>query len=298
MEKTNSFKILAVGPTGNGKSQLGNFILKNKTNDLFKVCGSIESGTTAPEIKTGKRDDINLSYIDSCGFDDSRGNDGENFIELKKFIQKNLPINLILFVLNFRSPRLRGTEHIYIDKMTELFGKEAFFNHVAFIYTNYCGENKKKRSRKADSKMEEMKKMIASKYSYIIENSDLNINDKQYFYFIDTDEDGDEYEINQEVVNHLIYCMKMNNIIHYNINSIDQNVQNNSMREEIILSEQNIKEIEELAKKIQEQEKIIDDRVKKTSFWKKFLNVIAGIGTAALWVLSFGLTIAANRKQK
>ena len=80
------FKIVLLGPTGVGKSQLCNFIMKDKENKTFKVSDSIKSCAQDPQLEYYTRNieeseikEIKLELIDTAGSSDSGDNDEKNF---------------------------------------------------------------------------------------------------------------------------------------------------------------------------------------------------------------------------
>ena len=148
------YKIVLLGPTGAGKSQLCNFIMKDKVSD------SINSCTQEPQLKCYTRNieeyekkKIKLELIDTAGSSDSGDNDERNFKLLIEKLREKKNVDLFFLVLNCTT-RLEGAHRQYIKMISETFTPNEFYGHFEIICTHY--PNTKKGQKKYDTKKVEI----------------------------------------------------------------------------------------------------------------------------------------------
>jgi GTPase SAR1 family protein len=135
------YRIVPLGPTGSGKSQLCNFIYQDESNKKFKVSNRLHSETKVPQIescfrKINDKDNINIELVDTAGCSDSAGSDEENFKELIDKLRIKKSIDLFLLVFNFTN-RIDGKTKDYMKLIANTFTPTEFFNHLAIIFTFY-----------------------------------------------------------------------------------------------------------------------------------------------------------------
>ena len=135
------YRIVPLGPTGSGKSQLCNFIYQDESNKKFKVSNRLHSQTKIPQIescfrKINDKDNINIELVDTAGCSDSAGSDEENFKELIDILRIKKSIDLFLLVFNFTN-RIDGKTKDYMKLIANTFTPTEFFNHLAIIFTRY-----------------------------------------------------------------------------------------------------------------------------------------------------------------
>ena len=138
MSKT--YRIVVLGPTGSGKSQLCNFIYRDKSNTKFEVSDGLDSKTKYPQCEYCVRkindENINIELIDTASCSDSDGSDEENFKYLIDELKKKKSIDLFLLVFNFTN-RIDGKTKDYMKLIANTFTPTEFFNHLAIIFTFY-----------------------------------------------------------------------------------------------------------------------------------------------------------------
>ena len=162
------YRVIPLGKTGCGKSQLCNFIYQDKDNTKFKVSGGFDSETKEPqcEIFTRKIDDelIQLELIDTAGCGDSEGDDEENFKKLLNKLKEKKSVDLFLLTFNFTEYRISRETRDYIKLLANTFTPTEFYNHLAIVFTCYpenpTDDDKKRKKEKTGKIIELIKKEI------------------------------------------------------------------------------------------------------------------------------------------
>ena len=199
--------LLILGATGDGKSQLGNFILNNPK--AFKVSDDIYSETKETRGDFGINGAENLFVIDTPGINDTEGKDKEYLEQMAEYVKKHNSLHSIIIVLNFEVDRLA----IYLQDMLTIFIKmfpiPNFWDHVSFVFTHYYSAMQKKNEAKKDLKIEKFSEMIIdlmNNLKKIVKDIEIPQKNNLRFYFVDTEmeniEDKDEHSI--EEINRLI----------------------------------------------------------------------------------------------
>ena len=184
-----------LGPTGAGKSQLCNFIMKDKENKTFKVSESINSCTQDPQleyytrnIEESEKKKIKLELIDTAGSSDSGDNDERNFKSLIEKLREKKNVDLFFLVLNCTSRLggLEGPHRQYIKMISETFTPNEFYGHLEIIYTHY--PNTIKEQKKCETKKAEIIDAIKN----IIGKATLNLDPPPEAWPLDTDIDEND----------------------------------------------------------------------------------------------------------
>ena len=134
-----SLKLVLIGETGVGKSQLGNFILKNK--NCFKVGHSKDSETNEIIERTSNIEGLNITIVDTPGFGDTRYNnstiDNQNLDNIVSYFRnRKNNIDGILFVNTYSNPRKGDKAKELIDQLKTIFSGDILKRRLKVIFTS------------------------------------------------------------------------------------------------------------------------------------------------------------------
>ena len=126
---------LLLGRTGFGKSTLAKILSEDSS---IQINDSLESQSKETKCYKCQKDDFKFAVIDTPGYDDSKGNDQNNFKDIKKFLTSELyKIKGIFFFYSFQETRF-GAHHINgLKKIIELVPLDNFWDYITFIITFY-----------------------------------------------------------------------------------------------------------------------------------------------------------------
>jgi GTPase SAR1 family protein len=259
-----------LGPTGAGKSQLCNFIMKDKENKTFKVSESINSCTQDPQleyytrnIEESEKKKIKLELIDTAGSSDSGDNNERNFKSLIEKLREKKNVDLFFLVLNCTSRLggLEGPHRQYIKMISETFTPNEFYGHLEIIYTHY--PNTIKEQKKCETKKVEIIDAIKN----IIGKATLNLDPPPEAWPLDTDIDENDNFIEkyQKTIDVILLKMiaKVNKYGVVNTENLQYKGVKDRIKEENEKIEKAKKEIEKKQKEIEEQKKRNEEEKKK-----------------------------------
>jgi GTPase Era involved in 16S rRNA processing len=133
-----SLKLVLIGETGVGKSQLGNFILKK--NNCFKVGHSQDSETKEIIEGNSNIEGCNITIVDTPGFGDTRDNnntiDNQNIENIVSYFKGENNIDGILFVDSYSNPRKGEKAKELIEQLKTIFDKEILELRLKVIFTS------------------------------------------------------------------------------------------------------------------------------------------------------------------
>jgi len=186
--------LILIGETGNGKSSLGNFILKK---NVFPVSDNPESET---KITRGEHGGNNVTddifVIDTPGLMDAEGTDKEHLIQMVDYIKSNPGLQGIVIVFNFHQPKLPMNIKTLIKLLCNVFPRADFWRHVALVWTKYYYY--------LPPKLKEKNKICINKFMPKIldlvkeTHGDLSINSFPTF-FVDSDPENVDEFTNEEI---------------------------------------------------------------------------------------------------
>jgi hypothetical protein len=139
MTAGNNIVILLVGRTGDGKSAVGNELLKrlgNNTQFKFVEGDSAYSQTSAPIGLSLKQ----YVIVDNPGLMDTDGikRDEENIGKIVAKAKELGHLNMLVLVMNAGTPRFDDAMQSALKLISDSFGK-ASLNHLFVLYTNRYG---------------------------------------------------------------------------------------------------------------------------------------------------------------
>ena len=127
-------KIIMIGNTGVGKSQLGNFILGLDDKKGFKVSRSAFPQTEEIEELTRVIEDINVTIVDTPGLIGI--NQFQNPEKTINYFKNNQDVDHIFLVINYEVPqREESARHVKAD-LLDVIGKE-LIKKLSIIATHF-----------------------------------------------------------------------------------------------------------------------------------------------------------------
>ena len=260
------YRIVPLGPTGSGKSQLCNFIYKDKSNTKFEVSDSLNSKTKNPQFELCTRNDINIELVDTAGCSDSNGDDEKNFKKLIEKLREKKTIDLFLLVFNCTG-RIDQTTRDYIKLISNTFTPTEFYNHLVVIFTNYKKNPTKKEKNKLDKKVGEIKDLL--KEIIGIGDGENTVTPKAYEIDTETVDNNEFVEKFQATIDVILLNMKANVMEFGEVNTetIKYNGKKDRLKEEeerLKEKEKNLKNLENIFNKKEEE---INDKEKKQLQW-------------------------------
>ena len=152
----NDLKVVLIGETGVGKSQLGNFILQQ---EYFKVGHHKKSETERISEGYAHLDEMNVTIVDTPGLNDSDSKDEEIMNQIVKKFQEDNAIDGIILVYSFRNPKRCQKHRELVNNLLKIFGKDLLEKRLKVIFTESTvgeerdgDEEKKERIQVNDTK--------------------------------------------------------------------------------------------------------------------------------------------------
>jgi len=174
----NNLKVVLIGETGVGKSQLGNFILQN---ECFKTGNGKNSETETLSEGYSHLDGMNVTIVDTPGLNDTGSKDEEIMNLIVKKFQEDNSIDGIILVYSFRDPRRVQKHQELVNNLIKLFGKDLLEKRLKVIFTNSTVgvERDKDEEEKERIQMNDTKKFLNH---IVTDNEMIFINSKKIFY--------------------------------------------------------------------------------------------------------------------
>ena len=136
MESKRTYRAIVVGPTGAGKSQFCNFVQRDTTNSINKVCDFLDSCIQEPQSNYFVRNETNYEFIDTAGNSDSENNDEKNLEILINYLKEKKTIDYIILILKF-GERVTCETRDYLKTLGKLFTPIEFYSHLCVFFTKF-----------------------------------------------------------------------------------------------------------------------------------------------------------------
>ena len=171
-------KVVFIGETGVGKSQLGNFILQN---EFFKVGDGKSSETEIISEGNIYLDGMSVTIVDTPGLNDTGSKDEEIMNKIVKKFKDDNSIDGIILVYSFRAPRRVQKHRELVNNLIEIFGKDLLEKRLKVIFTNSAvGEERDEiEEKKERQQMNDTKEFLDY---MIMEHEMIFLNSKKKFY--------------------------------------------------------------------------------------------------------------------
>jgi len=131
------YRVMVLGPTGAGKSQFCNFVLKDETNSTFDI-GYKSKAYQFYHSERFKRLGIDFEINDIQGFNDDYENSYHKYFpRLLDFLKSKGNIDYILFLLNYNDVRFSRDLMNFFEFLAKIFTPFEFFSHISIVYTRY-----------------------------------------------------------------------------------------------------------------------------------------------------------------
>ena len=172
--------VIILGETGVGKSNLGNFIIKSKS-DQFKTSSSINSETQ--HVAFGESEEIIV--IDSPGTNDTSLDEDieeQHLIEIVKAFKQAKYLNTILILLNYQQPRLSKNLKIMIKLFCSVFKISSFLKHLGIVFTRCFGDDGRPEQETLDEKRKEWDEALRILIKSTLINEEIKDDKIQYFF--------------------------------------------------------------------------------------------------------------------
>ena len=174
----NDLKVVLIGQTGVGKSQLGNFILQQ---ECFKVGYDKNSETEKISEGYAHLDGMNVTIVDTPGLNDTGSKDEEIMNQIVKKFQEDNAIDGIILVYSFREPKRYQKYRELVNNLLKIFGKDLLEKRLKVIFTNSTvGEERDKlEEEKERIQVNDTKEFLNN---LIKEDEMIFLNSKKKFY--------------------------------------------------------------------------------------------------------------------
>ena len=264
----NKYRVLVVGPTGVGKSQLCNYVQRDFTNSINAVSDSFDSCTKDPRSNEFERIETKFDFIDTAGNSDSDDDDIENLKKLIDYLQELKKIHYIILVLKFGEKINKETRE-YLETLGKMFNEIEFFRHLCIVFTKFPNYPKEEDLKTKDKHTLEINKVLRKIFK--LKDSEQLGND---IYFIDTRIDKEDEKVNQKnqkIIDIILKQILLNNISINPINTENLDITGKSakLRKEKELEIYRKKLEEEIRKKEMAEKEAIEAKKREEEYKKE-----------------------------
>ena len=180
LDTNNSCKkgVIILGETGVGKSNFGNFLIKDYK---FEISPSLNSMTL--NVQQGESKEIIV--LDTPGVNDTSTDENieeKHLIEITKAFKNEKNLNTILILLNYQTPRLSRNLKIMIKLFCSVFKISFFLKHLGIVFTRCFTEDGRPDDEELNQKRIEWDREIKKIIKNSLINEQLTEDKIQYFF--------------------------------------------------------------------------------------------------------------------
>ena len=170
--------VIILGETGVGKSNFGNFLIKDYK---FEISPSLNSMTL--NVQQGESKEIIV--LDTPGVNDTSTDENieeKHLIEITKAFKNEKNLNTILILLNYQTPRLSRNLKIMIKLFCSVFKISFFLKHLGIVFTRCFTEDGRPDDEELNQKRIEWDREIKKIIKNSLINEQLTEDKIQYFF--------------------------------------------------------------------------------------------------------------------
>ena len=269
LDSNNSCKkgVIILGETGVGKSNFGNFLIKD---NKFEISPSPNSMTK--NVQQGESKEIIV--LDTPGVNDTSTDENieeEHLIEITKAFKNEKNLNTILILLNYQTPRLSRNLKIMIKLFCSVFKISFFLKHLGIVFTRCFTEDGRPDDEELNQKRIEWDREIKK----IIKNSLINeqlTEDKIQYFFVNLN--PKKKVLDQNTEEEMIRCklwIVSNEYMNTDIIKVEKNPGCTEKEEEEFFEEKSIEGENLIIKKFKKTRKkliYVDGSIKYEGDWE------------------------------
>ena len=272
LDSNNSCKkgVIILGETGVGKSNFGNFLIKD---NKFEISPSPNSMTL--NVQQGESKEIIV--LDTPGVNDTSTDENieeKHLIEITKAFKNEKNLNTILILLNYQTPRLSRNLKIMIKLFCSVFKISFFLKHLGIVFTRCFTEDGRPDDEELNQKRIEWDREIKK----IIKNSLINeqlTEDKIQYFFVNLN--PKKKVLDQKTEEEMIRCklwIVSNEYMNTDIIKVEKNPGCTEKEEEEFFEEKSIEGENLIIKKFKKTRKkliYVDGSIKYEGDWETSL---------------------------
>ena len=272
LDSNNSCKkgVIILGETGVGKSNFGNFLIKD---NKFEISPSLNSMTL--NVQQGESKEIIV--LDTPGVNDTSTDENieeKHLIEITKAFKNEKNLNTILILLNYQTPRLSRNLKIMIKLFCSVFKISFFLKHLGIVFTRCFTEDGRPDDEELNQKRIEWDREIKK----IIKNSLINeqlTEDKIQYFFVNLN--PKKKVLDQKTEEEMIRCklwIVSNEYMNTDIIKVEKNPGCTEKEEEEFFEEKSIEGENLIIKKFKKTRKkliYVDGSIKYEGDWETSL---------------------------
>ena len=272
LDSNNSCKkgVIILGETGVGKSNFGNFLIKD---NKFEISPSPNSMTL--NVQQGESKEIIV--LDTPGVNDTSTDENieeKHLIEITKAFKDEKNLNTILILLNYQTPRLSRNLKIMIKLFCSVFKISFFLKHLGIVFTRCFTEDGRPDDEELNQKRIEWDREIKK----IIKNSLINeqlTEDKIQYFFVNLN--PKKKVLDQKTEEEMIRCklwIVSNEYMNTDIIKVEKNPGCTEKEEEEFFEEKSIEGENLVIKKFKKTRKkliYVDGSIKYEGDWETSL---------------------------